>query len=100
MASMYVNGRIVQSNLEEFNYTHYWVNHRERWVDEIYGDIHINGIERAWRSLKSSISHIKRSQSEEILDSHIANFMLKCNLLDEEIYDAVLSILGHIYGEI
>ena len=90
MAAMYVDGRQLQSHLEPFPYEHYWVNHTERWVDEMFRDIHVNGIERSWRSLKQSISHLKRPLTEDLLDSHIAMFILKCNVLDEDIHDVFL----------
>jgi hypothetical protein len=96
MASTYVNNRTTNSNLSQFGFNHLWVNHSERWVDEIFSDIHINSIERVWRSLKRSIYYVRRPMSAEILDSYISAFLFYMNIPVEEMYDAFLTILGSL----
>ena len=65
------NGR---SNLEEIGFDHYFINHSLHFVDPIQPFIHINNTERIWRSLKASISHVKRALPDNTVYSFIDTF--------------------------
>ena len=92
-ASMYVNSRNNTSLLELYGFNHFWVNHSFHYVDPADNTNHTNNIERVWRSLKRSISHIKRSVPEDILDSYIDTFVLKYNVGEEIFADVIFSIM-------
>ena len=96
-ASMYVNNHRNTSRLDELGYEHYWVNHSETWVNEVSPDVHTNNIERTWRSLKGSISYIKRSMQPEILDEYINTFILKANTTKNNLTDILFSIISLIF---
>jgi transposase-like protein len=75
----YVNSR-SKSNLEQYNYKHYWTNHKQFFVDRL--DNHTNTIERLW-TLRNSISHIRRTvQAKDIL-YELSLFKFRHNILLE-----------------
>ena len=53
--SVYVDNKSVpsRSKLSHYEYTHFFVNHRYQFVSKIFNGIHINSIEREWRTIKS-----------------------------------------------
>ena len=59
--SVYVNNRSIpkKNHLERFGYTHFFVNHQIQFVSNILSTIHINKVERMWRSLKKLIKDFK-----------------------------------------
>jgi hypothetical protein len=92
MAS-YVNAKTNESHLEQLGYTHFWVNHTTEWVNDIFPEIHTNTIERTWRSLKSFISHTKRSMSLEVLETYINAFLCIINSDKANFYSTFMDIL-------
>ena len=79
--------------------TYLWVNHSEEFVNEFFNDIHINNLERKWRSLKGYISHIKRGSFDiENLQGYIDTIMLKFNTNSEMFYDVLLHIISYMYN--
>lgn len=53
------------SHIDDLGFEHYFVNHSLTFVDPIQTSIHTNCIERVWRSLRASVSHVKRSFSTD-----------------------------------
>lgn len=96
-ASMYVNSWNDDSHLENLNmdYTHFWVNHSYEFVNQQFNEIHINNLERKWRSLKNYISHTKRGgMTPEILQPFIDSFLIQSMTEPDIFYD----ILFHIFS--
>ena len=81
--SVYVNNRKfpAESKLMNYGYIHYFVNHKYNFVSLILNTIHINSIEREWRSLKQLVTeyHPKRLY---VLTSGVYYF-LQCNFEDK-----------------
>lgn len=97
-ASMYVS-RNNHSHIEalDMDYSHFWVNHTYEFVNQFFGDIHINNLERKWRSFKKYISHTKRGgMSPEILQTYIDTFLLSSNCNTDSLYDIILHILSFL----
>ena len=90
--SSYVT-RNGNSHLEESGFEHYFVNHSLHFVDPVDPSIHTNNIERTWRSLKNSISHVKRSLSDKTIDSFINTFHFQSFFSEEALYDIFLQII-------
>ena len=96
-ASMYVNSRNDTSHIEnlQMDFDHFWVNHRHEFVNQIFDDIHINNLERKWRSLKNYISHTRRGgMTPEILQCYIDSFLLS-SIVDLNIY---YDVIFHIFS--
>jgi len=85
--------RQERSHSEEVGFEHFFVNHSLNFVDPIQSFIHTNNIERTWRSLRASISHIKRSPSDEVIDSFIDTFHFQTFFKEEDLYNIFLEIL-------
>jgi len=85
--------RYDRSHLEELGFEHYFVNHSLQFVDPVQSFIHTNNIERTWRSLRASISHIKRSLSDEVIQSFIDTFHFQNFFKETDLYDIFLQIL-------
>ena len=94
-SSSYLNIRRNLSALDPLGFNHFWINHTREWVHPVNPSIHTNGIERTWRSLKSSISYIKRSVPAHIIDDYINSFLIKCYFNEEQILEILLDILSH-----
>ena len=95
--STYVNIRRNESRLERYNtYHHYWVNHSQTFVDHYQDFIHSNSIERKWRSLRNSISTIKRSFSPHILQQYLDTFIMKSMIKEKELFELMMLILGNM----
>jgi hypothetical protein len=75
------------SKLEQHGYTHFWVNHSIEFVDAIQKFIHTQNIERTWRSLRNSISSVKRTLSPAIIKGYLDTFILKSQLNAERSND-------------
>jgi hypothetical protein len=88
--SVYVNSRYNISNIEQYGYQHYWVNHKEFFVSPIDNDIHTNNIERVWRSLRGSISHIRRTVPNEKIDVELSLFNFRYNNDNQILLDLFL----------
>lgn len=84
------NGR---SHLEEIGFDHYFINHSLHFVDPIQPFIHTNNIERTWRSLKASISHVKRSLTDANIQSFLDTFLFQNYFSQEALYDVFLQIM-------
>ena len=65
----YVNGRTNSLNLSQLCYTHYWVNHTEGYVHNIFSDIHTNNI--AIKTYISHTNHTKRNIKSNVLKTYI-----------------------------
>ena len=91
--SSLVNARRNESVLDNIGYTHLWVNHSQEWVHSHLPDVHTQNIENTWRRLKSSISHVKRHLSKEILDDYISVFMMRYNLNENDFFYAFIEIM-------
>ena len=81
-----------RSHLEELGFEHYYINHSVEFVDPIQNFIHTNNIERSWRSLRASISHLKRSLSEKKIQSFIDTFQFFTYFSQESLYDVLLQM--------
>ena len=90
--SSYVT-RFGRSHLEEEGFDHYFVNHSLNFVDPIKTFIHTNNIERTWRSLRTSISHVKRSLTDENIDSFLNTFHFQA-------FFSSGKFVGHIFTNI
>lgn len=88
--------RYGRSHIENEGFSHYFINHSLHFVDPIQPWIHTNNIERTWRSLKASISHVKRSLSNENIQSFIDSFHFESFFKQENLYDIFLQILVSI----
>jgi len=82
--------------IEEQGFDHYFINHSLHFVDPVQSFIHTNNIERAWRSLKTSISHVKRSLTDDNIDSFLDTFHFQTFFSQENLYDVFLQILVSI----
>jgi len=91
--STYVS-RDGTSHLEELGFEHYFINHTLEFVDPIQGFIHTNNIERTWRSLRASISHVKRSIPAEKLQSFLDTFNFENFFAKDALYDVFLQIIA------
>ena len=91
------NGR---SHLNEIGYEHYFINHSLHFVDPIQPSIHTNNIERAWRSFKNSISHVKRSLSDKAIDSFIDTFHFQTFFSEESLYEVFIQILCSVTNDL
>lgn len=89
MAS-YVNSRNNTSHFNE-NYSHLWTNHKLYFVDPTDNTIHTNNIERIWRSLRASISQIRRSVSTEDVGKELAIFNFRYNHENAKLYELFLN---------
>ena len=98
MAS-YVNVRANTSNITQLGYTHYWVNHSEEYVHNIFNDIHTNNIERTWRSLKTYISHTKRNMKSDVLETYINAFLCIMNGNKGQFYSNFMHIITTYLNE-
>lgn len=85
--------RTGRSHLEPLGYSHYFINHSLEFVDPIQNFIHTNNIERSWRSLRASISHVKRSISEEKIQSFIDTFQFYNFFSQDAMYDVFLQMI-------
>ncbi len=97
--SVYVEARTNRSFLEGLDFTHFWINHSENFVDPIFNFINTNKIERLWRSLRAHVSHIRRSVPEESIEGFLDTFMLQCTTGDDNFYDIMLHIICLISQE-
>lgn len=84
------NGR---SHLGPEGFEHYFINHSLHFVDPLQPFIHTNNIERTWRSLRASISHVKRTLSDESINSFINAYYFYNYFSQENLYDILLQIL-------
>jgi hypothetical protein len=90
--------RTHQSKLEPIlNCTHFWVNHSKTYVNEYDNSIHVNNIERTWRSFCKCIGHLKRRIVEEKVDLEIANFLFRSNTLRKMQLDLLFEIIRNYY---
>jgi len=95
--SAYVNIKRNESKLEQYDFNHYWVNHSETFVDKYQSFIHTNGIERQWRSLRNSISTIKRTFAPDILQSYLDTFVMKSLINKKQLYELMLYIISKTF---
>ena len=57
--SAYYNNRRKESKLAQFGYVDYTVNHKYQFVSQFSNEIHINTVERTWRSVKNYIRMLR-----------------------------------------
>ena len=93
-STSYLNVRTNTLALDPLGFNHYWVNHSLEWVHPLNRNINTNTIERVWRSLKGSISHIKRSVSAEDIEDYINTFLMRCYFNEEILVDIMLHIMS------
>jgi len=84
--SSYVT-RFGRPHIEEEGFDHYFINHSLYFVDPIQPFIHTNNIKRTWCSLRASISHVKRSLSNENIESFLNTFHFQTFFSQESLYD-------------
>jgi len=55
--SCYVNNHVFprKSKLAPYNYVHYFINHKQEFVSQLFTNIHTNTIESLWKQLKKKI---------------------------------------------
>ena len=94
-ASTYVT-RTGNSHIEELVFEHYYINHSIEFVDATQKFIHTNNIERSWRSLRASISHVKRSLSEDKLQSFLDTFQFFSYFSQDCLYDVLCQIFASL----
>jgi len=63
------------------------------FVDPIQNSIHTNNIERSWRSLRASISHVKRGLPRQKLQPFLDTFQFLQDFSKEALYDVLLQIV-------
>ena len=90
--STYISRR-GNSHLENLGYEHYFINHSLEFVDPIQNSIHTNNIERSWRSLRASISHVKRGLPRQKLQPFLDTFQFLQYFSKEALYDVLLQIV-------
>ena len=87
------NSRNNNSNVEDLRFDHYFINHSLRFADLVQPFIYTNNIERMWRSLKASTSHVKRSLPEETIDTFINAYHFQSFFPQEAFYDVLLQMI-------
>ncbi len=88
--SSYVNIHRNESKLEPYGFTHYWVNHSREFVDSFQSFINTQIIERTWRSLRNSISSIKRTFTPSIIQQYLDTFVLRSRLTQKELFEFII----------
>jgi len=94
--SVYVNSHTHQSNIQQFGFNHFYINHSMHYVDPVQNFIHTNAIERTWRSLSCSISHVKRAVLREVLEGHIDTFLLRNSFKSDSLHGIILEIIAQL----
>ena len=82
--------RIGHSHLEELGFQHYFINHSIVYVDPVRNFIYTISIERVWRSLRASISHVRRIISHEKVEIFLDTFQFSSFFSKESLYDVLL----------
>ena len=62
-------------------------------MDPIQEYIHTNSIKRIWRSLRASISHVRRSLPKDKVQSFLDTFQFELMFDKEALYDVLLQII-------
>jgi len=96
--STYVS-RNGESHLEPLGYEHYYVNHSLTFVDPVQPHINTNGIERQWRALRASISHVRRSIQQEKIQSYLDTFIFESLFDKDTLYEIMIQILQTLSNE-
>ena len=90
------DGARVYNHLNQMNYTHHVVIHRENFVDPITRK-HTNWIEGFWGNLKMKLKGIRGSQ-QQMLDGHIDEFLYRFNRKHEgNMLELMLSDIATFY---
>ena len=89
--SGYYNNRTKESKLMPYGYIHYTVNHSQQFVSNFSNSIHINKIERTWRTVKSYIRMLK---PKIYIDDYVAKFYLNEIYTKQEIFERILKIMA------
>ena len=84
MAS-YIDIKRNESKLEQYGYQHMWVNHSVEFVSSYIPEVHSNTIERCWRSVRNSISTIKRKFSPKIVQEYLDVFVARSHFKEDEL---------------
>jgi len=79
--------------LDQLGFEHYYVNHSLTFVDPVQNFIHTNGIERIWRSLRASVSHVRRSIPKDRVHSYLHSFQFESMFEKESLYDVIIQII-------
>ena len=87
------------THLDELGLEHYYINHSLNFVDPIQSFIHTNGIERIWRSLRASISHVRRSVPQTKIKSFLDTFQFESMFDKETLYDILIQIIVALKDE-
>jgi hypothetical protein len=88
--SAYINNRTKQSHLMKYGYVHYVVNHTYQFVSNFSNTIHINTIERTWRTIKS---YIRMLRPKIFIDDYLAKIYLNETQDKEELLSKILKIM-------
>jgi hypothetical protein len=91
--SAYVNPSTFTSYLEVFGYTHLYVNHRYHFVDPVVNAIHINTIERLWRSARR---YLRSEQPRVYVDEYLSVFYLQQTRSRGEIENILLKEISRV----
>lgn len=94
----YVNTRAnpftsrLQVSLQHKNLAHIWVNHSQEFVHPDDNRIHINTIERLWRSLRKKIK-IKNIKDEKI-QLYVNNFLFDKFTNKQDKYEILINLIN------
>ena len=96
--SSYFNNRVgpPASHLEIYGYRHIGINHSIHFVSQICRTIHINTVERMWRSLKE---RFKYKKPRVHITHHISQFMFESWVPQAERYQFMLRLIKHLKEE-
>ena len=75
-----------------YGFIHYTVNHSEQFVSHFSNNIHINTIERTWRTVKN---YIRMLRPKMYIDDYIAKFYLNQLYTQEEIFQRIFKIMAN-----
>ena len=91
--SSYVKIKKEESKLEQYGFNHMWVNHSREFVHSYVPEVHTNNIERCWRSVRNSISTIKRTFSTEIVQQYLDCFVARSHFNGNQLFVFMLIAL-------
>ena len=90
------DGAKVYNSLNQMNYTHNTVIHKEYFVDPNSG-VHSNWVENFWGNLKMKLKAIRGSQ-KKMLDAQIDEYLYRYNRLNEgSVFSLLISDISTYY---
>ena len=94
--TIHTDGAKVYKALDNMNYTHKTVIHKENFVNPV-DQTHTNWIENFWSNLKYQLKLVKGSQ-KTMTDGHIDEFMYRYNRINEgPVFDLLLADIATYY---